>query len=628
MLIDILVVQVAYLTAFFVRAASTPLDYIDSFGMTAAATFIVVSILFVSGVYRRLWSMTSGYGVSLLIKAVLIATVIIVPLDIAPIQHPLPISIVLLGNLLALFGFVATRFRSRLLTGFSWRWRAVMNYEFPKSVTRVVIVGASNPAQELAIQLKHHPHNNEHIYVVVGFIDQKPEMHGLYIEGSPVLGGYADIPRLAEDYAIDLIVVAMNKVSGAEFRQLLSYCERTTARIKIAPDVVAMMGISTSTTLLRDITPEDLIGRTAITHQKGVDLTPLKDKRVLVTGAAGSIGSELCHQLYTYQVRELILLDNNESSLHDLSVELMAKFPHVKTTSVLTDITVEESLRAMFESYRPQVIFHAAAYKHVPMLERFPDEALRVNVGGTYLLARLACEYKVERFVLISTDKAVNPSSVMGTSKRVCELILHALSQKHNAIYFASVRFGNVLGSRGSVVPTFNQQIDNGGPITVTHPNMTRYFMSIAEAANLVIHAACMTTGRDAFILRMGDVVRIVDLAERMIRLRGLRPYKDIDIQFTGVRPGEKLDEQLHSESESLMDTIHPGIMRVEYKLAHFNAESFIKHLDELLRYGLGNNPSQMNMLIQNGREPLQVELSEPSNIKVDPVALPVAVLA
>jgi FlaA1/EpsC-like NDP-sugar epimerase len=266
---------------------------------------------------------------------------------------------------------------------------------------------------------------------------------------------------------------------------------------------------------------------------------------------------------------------------------------------VLADITDEDTMSSVFNYHRPQVIFHAAAYKHVPMLELYPNQAVRVNVGGTRLLAELALDYSAERFVLISTDKAVKPSSIMGASKRVCELLMHALSEQgKQRTLFSSVRFGNVLGSRGSVVPTFMHQIDTGGPVTVTHREMTRYFLTIPEAVNLVIHAACLTQGNDLFMLKMGEVVRIVELAERMIRMRGLRPYQDIDIQFTGIRPGEKLHEELHSDSERVKETNHPSIVELVHSDKTLDPQPFRQQLDALLSNGLNQEEDMLDQLL------------------------------
>jgi FlaA1/EpsC-like NDP-sugar epimerase len=262
---------------------------------------------------------------------------------------------------------------------------------------------------------------------------------------------------------------------------------------------------------LRDVQPEDLLGRSVVTRHKEVDMTPVTGKIILITGAAGSIGSELSRQMMTYAPVKIILVDNNESGLHDLGVELHGQHPQVDLVTALVDIASLELVKALFKKYQPQIVFHAAAYKHVPMLEQYPQEALRVNINGTMNLAEAALNSEVERFVLVSTDKAVKPSSIMGASKRVGEMLLHALALEPDCkTRFAAVRFGNVLGSRGSVIPTFNRQIDSGGPVTVTHPDMTRYFMSIPEAVNLIIHAACMTNGDEIFVLKMGEVVRIV----------------------------------------------------------------------------------------------------------------------
>jgi FlaA1/EpsC-like NDP-sugar epimerase len=334
-------------------------------------------------------------------------------------------------------------------------------------------------------------------------------------------------------------------------------------------------------------------------------------KVVLVTGAAGSIGSELSRQIASYDPTRLIILDNNESALHDLTLDLQVAYPQLALIPALVDITILQSITRVFATQAPQIVFHAAAYKHVPLLESHPKEALRVNVMGTRQLAELAQQHQVERFVLISTDKAVNPSSVMGASKRLGELTVHALCQnKACGTLFTVVRFGNVLGSRGSVVPIFTRQIEKGGPITVTHPEMTRYFMSISEAVNLVIHAACLTEGDDIFVLRMGEVVRILDIAERMVRLRGLRPYEDIEIQIVGIRPGEKMHEELHDPAENPVDTIHPYIMRLSRWKTLGATGTFLGKLDHLCHNGLNQDAdiiAELSELASNGQRTLSV---------------------
>lgn len=597
---DWLVVFTAYAVAFWVRSLDTELvDHIRglSFTVYSAATLVVCLYLF--GVYQRIWERTSGHGITVIINAVGAATVVIVLTSTLLPDHPLPISVIVVGNALALSGFIAVRYRSRLISGASWRWRAIWYHEFPTASTvRVLIVGAGESGQAIAWRLKHRSLDTK--YTVVGFVDDDPLKRNMYVEGSLVLGDRADIPMLAERHRVDLIVVAIHNISGTDFREILSFCGRTKVRIKVVPDMFALMNANRNVAFLRDVQPEDLIGRNTVNRHYAVDMTPVKNKAILVTGAAGSIGSELCRQLPEYKPTQLVLVDSNESGLHDLTIELSGKFPNARLTPVLADITDKDLLEAIFAEYKPQIVFHAAAYKHVPMLERYPEQAIRVNIGGTRNLAELAYEYAVERFVLISTDKAVNPSSVMGASKRVCELMLSTFNQQygHQTLY-TSVRFGNVLGSRGSVVPTFNRQIDNGGPVTITDPEMTRYFMSIPEASNLVIHAACLTKGGDIFLLKMGEVVRVVDLAERMIRLRGLRPYIDIPIHFTGIRPGEKLHEELYTDLDEVLETDHPSIIQLVNHQAYLNTDLLMDNVDQLLGQRFGSNANAMKALLQ-----------------------------
>jgi FlaA1/EpsC-like NDP-sugar epimerase len=591
--IDVFIMLVSFAAAFSVRGVITPLESAAGVRLILSGAAMLVVIFYAFGIYKNLWERTSGHGITLIINAVATCTFLILVVNATVRPQPLPFSIILIGNLLALGGFIAVRYRSRMVSGLSWRWQAIWNYKFPKPSTRVLIIGAGQSGSELAVQLKHR---SDKRYRLVGFVDDDAEKHGMYIEGSQILGGRQAIGRLVEFHNIDLVAVAIHNISGPEFRDILTQCESTNALIKVIPDTRALMNVRQNAALLRDVQPEDLLGRSLITHHEDVDLAPVTSKVILVTGAAGSIGSELARQLPTYRPVKLILLDSNESGLYDLSIELRASFPGAQLVYTLANITDREAVEAVFNKYRPHVVFHAAAYKHVPILEDFPNEAIRVNIGGTRNLAELAQQYGVERFVLISTDKAVNPSSVMGASKRICELLTRALSQKEgNKTLYTSVRFGNVLGSRGSVVPTFNYQISQGGPITITDKEMSRYFMTIPEAVNLVIHAACLTRGKEIFLLKMGEEVRILDLAERMIRMRGLRPYQDIEILFTGVRPGEKIHEQLYDgAAESATETVHPGIIQL-------NAD---ENLDGVALLQWAANLRQNG--IETGREPLR----------------------
>ena len=584
---DAVILVAAYSIAYSVRTAT----FINQIDLSALRflTFALVTnfiALYAFGAYHRIWWRTSGHDVAIIIYGTAAATLVVGPIDFLLRPRPVPLSIVLVGQFIALTGFVGVRYRSRVISGLDWRWRAVWRQEFPVQPPkkRVLIVGAGEAGSITALRLKHRPSEAHDHYEVVGFVDDDPRKLGMFVEGCRVLGTRQDIPALVEKHNVELIVVAVHNISGADFTDVLTYCEKTSARINTVPDLLAQFNGS-SAAPLREILPEDLLGRKTVSWHEDVDVSPVKNKVVLVTGAAGSIGSELCRQLLNYAPVKLIMVDNNESGLHDLLTELQAK-RHGDTVlaPVLVDITDRARMCAVFAQFAPQVIFHAAAYKHVPMLEMYPSESVRVNIGGTRLVAELACQHGAERFILNSTDKAVNPTSVMGASKRVCEMIMHALAQRNGKTLFTSVRFGNVLGSRGSVVPTFERQIKAGGPVTVTDPDMTRYFMTIPEAANLVIHAACLTNGDDLFMLQMGQVVRIVELAERMIRLRGLRPYIDIPIDFTGVRPGEKLHEELHTTIEQQCPTIHPDIVSLFCARNGLHADKLLSDLDDLLR--------------------------------------------
>jgi FlaA1/EpsC-like NDP-sugar epimerase len=580
-LVDVVIIYAAYIATLLVRTFSAPTDYLISLQFITGAVVLTISSLYGMGVYHRLWSRTSGHGAVVIFYAVALTMLFLIAVDGLLLPRPLPLSVIMMANVLALVGFVGIRFRSRLITGLIWRWNAIWNHRFPKGQTRVLIVGAGDAGQTLAWRLKYRsPHQG---YSVIGFVDDDPNKLRLYVEGSPVLGRTSEISRLVEDHGIDLIAVAIHNISGQAFRNILSDCEATKARVKVIPDLFALIDAKQHVGLLRDVQAEDLIGRSPVNRHQAVDLSHVMQKTILITGAAGSIGSELGHQIAGYEPIKIILLDNNESGLHDLWIELTAQFSNVIFAPVLADITSREALLNVFAKHQPQVVFHAAAYKHVPLLEFYPDIGIHNNIVGTRRLAEVARDHQVERFVLISSDKAVNPSNVMGATKRVCELIVQALShQPGHSTIFTAVRFGNVLGSRGSVVPTFNRQIESGGPVTVTDPEMTRFFMSIPEAVNLVIHAACLTDGGDTFLLKMGEVVRIVDLAERMIRMRGLRPYTDIPIMFTGTRPGEKLHEELYNGYEAPADTIHPDIVLLRGSKNGLNRDSFFDHLDHL----------------------------------------------
>lgn len=579
-LIDFIILSIAYIAALFARFLGTPYFQFDVLMFVSFAGLVTVFSLYTMGVYRRIWSRSSGHEISIVLNACLISFAVIVIVSLLLRTRAVPLSVVLVAQALGFAGFVAVRFRSRLVSGVTWRWNRIWQDSYPRVETRVLIIGAGESGQALAWRLKYRSQSTN--YRIVGFVDDDKQKQGLFVEGAEVLGQRDDIPRLVKQHNIELVVLAIHNVQGESFREILRLCEQTSARIKVVPNLFAQMDATKGVEFLRDVQAEDLLGRTPITRHEAVDLTAVTGKTVVVTGAAGSIGSELARQLAMYQPVCVLLLDNNESGLHDLNLDLTVRFPDTEYLPILVDVTHRSAVERVFEQYRPQVVFHAAAYKHVPMLQSFPGAAIHSNIVGTRVMAELSRDFHCERFVLISSDKAVRPGNVMGATKRVCELLIHALAAESSDTRFTAVRFGNVLGSRGSVVPIFNRQIDLGGPVTVTHAEMKRYFMSIPEAVNLVIHAACLTQGDDIFLLKMGEVIRIVDLAERMIRLRGLRPYHDIDIVFTHIRPGEKLGEELYGDNESPSDTVHPHIVLLNSWAYEFDHPQFWQLLEQV----------------------------------------------
>jgi FlaA1/EpsC-like NDP-sugar epimerase/HD-GYP domain-containing protein (c-di-GMP phosphodiesterase class II) len=514
-------------------------------------------------------------------------------------------------------GFITVRYRQRLWTGLNWRWNA---YRRPtnQDQERVLIVGAGEAGEIFARRILYSPAGAKR-HELIGFIDDDPAKHRMRLHDLPIFGGYTFIPEIVAKYEIDLIVIAIYNISGPNFRNILDVCEKTPARIKIIPDPMEFLELQSDAPPIRDVSSEDLLGRKIVEIDATACSKLLEGCRVLVTGAAGSIGSELCEQILAFNPQQLILLDNNESGLYEihnhLKRVLAGQTIKARMTSadrlipIVCSITNRSKMNFVFSKYRPEIVFHAAAYKHVPMMEDQPDEALWVNVYGTKNLVQLSREYEVERFVFVSTDKAVQPVCVMGATKWLAELMImnpdawsrrereagaeerrkqqrtgprNSLAESNlQGTLYTAVRFGNVLASRGSVVPAFEQQIRAGGPVMVTHPEMTRYFLSIKEAVRLIIQAATFTQGCDIFMLHMGERIKIDDLARRLIRLRGARPDIDIPIVYTGIRPGEKMHEELVAPSESKLETQHPRIFRIR-KNHMPPAELLAAEIDEL----------------------------------------------
>ena len=421
---------------------------------------------------------------------------------------------------------------------------------------KVLLVGAGVAASML---LRDMPLNENLNFKIVGVVDDNPSKLGSVFCGYQIIGDRNDIPSICQRLKVDEIFLAMPSASATDKKEILEICTKTKAKVKIVPALDQAISSQGSQKMLRNVQIEDLLERQAIILDNKEISDYIDGKTVLVTGGGGSIGSELCRQIMRYNPKNLVIVDIYENNAYDLQMELNRKYPDNPPTVLIASVRDMDRLDRIFEEYKPYIVFHAAAHKHVPLMEQSPCEAIKNNVFGTYNVALCADKYDVKRFVMISTDKAVNPTNIMGATKRMCELIVQAM-QKISDTEFVAVRFGNVLGSNGSVIPLFKRQIEEGGPVTVTHKDITRFFMTIPEAAQLVLQAASYAKGGEIFVLDMGKPVRIYDLAKNIIRLSGYTPDVDIKIEVTGLRPGEKLFEELLMNEEGLTKTRHEKI--------------------------------------------------------------------
>lgn len=572
-----------------------PAQYLVSFGGSIPAVILLYCVInYLFGLYRRLWRYASAQEVSTTLTSAVTSTLLVMIADLIwPVQRPIPLSVVIVGGIFASGAFTVIRYRKRLLTGLMGRLERVVG---SPSRSLVLIVGAGEAGQLLAWQLRNQ--DLRYRYEVVGFVDDDPKKLGMQVHGVTVLGNRRQIPRLVSERAVDLIVTAIDGISGRDFRDILSICQGTHAQIKSLPDLSKMMDSASREPLIRDITDADLLGRREVQIDEEACRGLVSGKVVLVTGASGSIGSELCRQIANYKPQCLLVFDNDETGLYNLSLELGLSSNPWGRWYIIGDVTDGRKMERLFEEYRPQLIFHAAAYKHVSLMEDHPDEAVRVNIGGTKILSELAQRYEAERFVFISTDKAVNPCGIMGMTKRVGELFVTNMPSNDKTLYTA-VRFGNVLGTRGSVVPTFQKQMEMGGPVTVTHPEVKRFFMSGREAVSLIIQAASLTQGGDIFILDMGEEIKIDDLARKMIRLRGLRVDEDIEVKYIGLRPGEKLEEELVGQGEEKSPTAYPGIFSIKGDDKIGKGE-LLAGMEELMSLAKEGNTSELVSLLQD----------------------------
>lgn len=547
-------------------------SYLDVF-ISAALGLLVVKMVtyWVGGLYNSLWK----YAGSEELVKVAITTGVANALAITFLQFSqlyLPrgvngmvvlIDIILIGGTRMLYRMLREHFHPGNFNVVSGRKARSMKETMKDTVMgdtdekiRVMIVGAGDAGASMIKEMRLHPENRKKVVVA---IDDNKAKQGSRILGVKIAGGRQDIRRIAKKYEVDEIIIAIPSASQSQIREIAEECSKTKCKVQILPGLIDLINEKVTVKKLRDIDIEDLLGRDPVKVNLRAISGYLEGRIVMVTGGGGSIGSELCRQIMRFKPRRLVAVDIYENSIFELANEIKAKFPDVEFDIVIGSVRDHDRMEEVFRKYKPHVVFHAAAHKHVPLMEANPREAIVNNIQGTKNLLDLAEEHAVSKFVLISTDKAVNPTNVMGATKRVAEMLLQDKSRNSRTNY-AAVRFGNVLGSNGSVIPIFREQISHGGPVTVTHEEITRYFMTIPEAVQLVIQAGAMAEGGEIFILDMGNPVKIMDLAEKLIRLSGFEPYEDIDIKVTGLRPGEKLYEELLLDEEGIQTTAHNKI--------------------------------------------------------------------
>lgn len=537
---------------------------------------IIIYVLFLKRcrMYSSIWINAGSYELMQSIIATVSACVVSTILMLF-IPNSLSAIVNITAGILIMLLVTGVRLSLRVIT----RFITYTSADRTDGKYNVLIIGAGDCASSIISEIRKEKGNQ---YNIIGIIDDNEAKLNSFLNGVKVLGNRNNIVEIVEREKIDQILFAIAKISGLEKTNILDICGKTKAKVKVIPGYYQLLEEGISINKMRDVDLRDLIGREEVKLDKSGIAEYINNKIVLVTGGGGSIGSELCRQIAKFNPKLLLILDIYENNAYDLQNELSYKEPELNKKVIIASVRDKARLNQIISAYRPNIIFHAAAHKHVPLMEDNPSEAIKNNVIGTLNMAQLASQYKVEKFVLISTDKAVNPTNVMGATKRLCEMIVQAVNhERGNKTEFVAVRFGNVLGSNGSVIPLFKRQIKNGGPVTLTHKDITRYFMLIPEAAQLVLQAGAYAKGGEIFVLDMGKPVKIYDLAENLIRLSGYIPNKDIKIEITGLRPGEKLYEELLMNNDNLTKTAHNKIFIDKPETISLN--KIIKQIDDLL---------------------------------------------
>lgn len=570
---DILLINfvsfMAILVRFDLRIGKVELRYSEAIVSYALIhTVLTLIIFFVFRLYHSLWKYAS---IEEMINVVLACTVsaVVQFFGMRMSGYYMPRSYYPLSLILLICAIGGTRFLYRTLRIVNNRYRA-------DSKKRIMIIGAGQASYVIIKEIQ----GSEYLEgKVICAIDDNKQKLGSYIQGVKIVGNRYDIITYASRYNITDIIIAIPTLPNSDKKELLSICKETSCKLKILPGMYQIINEEVSVSRLRNVEIDDLLGRESIHLDTESIIGYVCERVVMVTGGGGSIGSELCRQLVKHNPKQLIIVDIYENNAYNIQQELLAEYPELDLVVLIASVRNTIRMNCIFEKYRPDLVYHAAAHKHVPLMETSPNEAIKNNVFGTLKLVKAADQYGVKRFVQISTDKAVNPTNIMGASKRMCEMIIQTYN-KRSETEFVAVRFGNVLGSNGSVIPLFKKQIQQGGPVTVTHPDIIRYFMTIPEAVSLVLQAGALAKGGEIFVLDMGEPIRIADLASNLIRLSGYTPGRDIAIEYIGLRPGEKLYEELLMDEEGLQDTqnsfIHIG------NPIPIDEEKFLQELDEL----------------------------------------------
>jgi len=588
---DLLLINIslilAYLLRFDFRYRSIPESFSEHILKLALIATVVKIITFLAfKLYNSLWKYAGIYEMGLIVGAAFVSNSIMISYAFLS-KTPVPRSIFLICTLTDIFLIASVRFAYRI-------FRRVVKGEIMriKDSKRVLIFGAGEAGAIIVKEMKMHPELKS---TPVAIIDDDIFKQGKKINGVPIVGQRKDIVKVVEKKQIDEIIIATPSASKKDINEIFAECSKTQCKVKILPSVSQLIDESVVLQRVRDVNIEDLLGREPVNLDVNEVSSYIKGQVILVTGGGGSIGSELCRQIAEFEPKKLIILDNYENNAYDIQNELLYTKPGLDLCTVIANIREKQRMENIFKMYKPDVVFHAAAHKHVPLMEANPTEAIKNNVFGTLNVAECADKYGVKRFVLISTDKAVNPTNIMGATKRIAEMIIQALN-RNSKTEFVAVRFGNVLGSNGSVIPLFKKQIEQGGPVTVTHPEVTRFFMTIPEAVQLVIQAGAMAKGGEIFVLDMGEPVKIADLARNLIKLSGFEPDVDINIVYTGLRPGEKLYEELLLKEEGLEATKNNKIYVA--KPIHTDLALLKRELD-CLKEIIMNNPDGISDYIK-----------------------------